>query len=681
VVAVGPDDRDLLAEAIALGNEDKRTLGFLPHQGYAQACANGTLIAALEDGHVIAYALYALPRQIVRLTHLCVSGKARSRGLARLLVDIISERHADRFGIALKCRNDFPANEMWPSLGFQRQGEVRGRSRRRLPLTVWWRDHGHPTLFTATAESLGVLRIMLDLNVFIDLESTYKRPEYEESSALTSDWLADQIDLAVSSELFVEIGRHPNENEKEWQLRAAERYHAVSPDTGPLVATARRITDLILKSSGIDLSSDVGDISDVRHLAAASLAGITVIATRDERFIDWSAHVLEITGVRVLRPADVVVQLDELARAQEYRPVQLEDTEYALTPVRSRSDAELLKFMNDSKSERKSNYLSMIHRLLSEGPRWNRMILRDPHGEPIAFFILGTDESQLIVPILRVRAQRLEETVTRQLLFHLRKQARAADRSVIRISDPALSDTMIRAVREEGFVYHQNNWIGFAIQSTGDAAKVDADLSDAAALAGLQLPVLRTDLSAAIAADLERTLWPIKITDSKLPTFLVPIRPEWSAELFGVPQILMPRSNMLGISREHVYYRSPQPRILNAPARLLWYASGAGKHGGVAAVIACSRLEEVIAARPADLHQRFRHLGVWQLQQIASVARDGVSQALRFADTEVFPHRVSLRRLQELAHQKRQPLSLQSPKKISSQLFTAVYQEGLSGHG
>lgn len=680
IVIVGRGDGGLLAEAIVLGNEDKRTLGFLPHQAYVQACVNGTLVAAVEDGRVLAYALYSLPRQVVRLTHLCVSSEARGRGLARLLIETISQRHADRFGITLKCRNDFAASAMWPRLGFKWQGEIPGRSRKRLPLTIWWRDHGHPALFSA-AESLGLLRVMLDLNVFVDLESSYERPEYLESGPLAGDWLADQVDLVISGELLAEIGRHPDQAEKQRQLRAAGRYLTARADDRALDAAAGQITDLVLRANGTDLSVSTNDVSDVRHLATAWLSGITVIATRDEKFIDWSARIVDTTGVRVMRPSDVVLQLDELARAQEYRPAQLEDTQYALTQVRQRPEAELLQFLHDSQGERRSDYLAMIRQLLAEGPRWNRLILRDPHGGPIAFFITGTDDTQFAVPVLRVKAQRQEETVTRQMLFHVRKQACAAGKSIMRITDPVLADSMVRATREDGFVYHQVGWVGFAIQACGNAPAVDDQLTRAAALAGLQVPALRPGLSAPIAADLERTLWPAKITDSELPTFIVPIRPQWSAELFGVPQILMPRANMLGISREHVYYRSPRPRVVEAPARLMWYASGAGKPHGVGAVIASSRLEEVIAAKPASLHQRFRHLGVWQQDQIASVARDDVALALRFADTEIFPNRVSHRRLEQLAvSQNCRSLSLQSAVKISSQLFTAIYQEGLSQH-
>jgi hypothetical protein len=398
---------------------------------------------------------------------------------------------------------------------------------------------------------------MLDLNVFADLESSYQRSEQRESGALTGDWLADQVDLVVSSELAAEIARHPDPAERERQLRASHRYLTVRTEDRALDTAASQITDLVRKGGGTDLSADPGDVSDVRHLAAAWLSGTTVIATRDERFINWSAAIAGTTGVRVMRPSDVVLQLDELAQAQEYRPAQLEDTQYELAPVRSRQESDVLPFMHDGKGERKSGYLAMIRGLLTDGPRWNRLILRDPRGEPVAFVVTGIDDVQLIVPVLRVRPHRLEETVIRQLLFYLRKQACAAGRNVIRITDPALADSAERAVREEGLIRDQASWIGFTVQACGTAKAVDTQLSRAAAAAGLQVSPLREGLSAT-AADWERTLWPAKITDSALPSFLVPIMPRWSAELFGVPGNADP-------PLQHAGYQ-PRARVLPQPA-------------------------------------------------------------------------------------------------------------------
>src|SRR5690242_11437664 len=82
LIVVSQSDREILAQAVVLGNENKRTLGFLPHKAYGQACDSGTLLAVVEHGRVMAYALYSLPRQVVRLTHLCVSSDYRGLGLA-----------------------------------------------------------------------------------------------------------------------------------------------------------------------------------------------------------------------------------------------------------------------------------------------------------------------------------------------------------------------------------------------------------------------------------------------------------------------------------------------------------------------------------------------------------------------------------------------------------------------
>src|ERR1700684_911692 len=94
---LGAKDVKILNQVIALGDRSRKTLGFLPRAGFMQAAASGTLLAAIRDGQVVGYALFALPRQVVRLNHLCVEESVRGSGVARHLVDSISEKHADRF--------------------------------------------------------------------------------------------------------------------------------------------------------------------------------------------------------------------------------------------------------------------------------------------------------------------------------------------------------------------------------------------------------------------------------------------------------------------------------------------------------------------------------------------------------------------------------------------------------
>lgn len=673
LVYVGRQDDQLVGQIITLGDMSRRTLGFLPRVAFLQAAEIGTLLAAVRDGQVVGYALYSLPRQVVRLTHLCVSENVRGQGIARCLVDAISRRHADRFGITLKCRKDYPANELWPVLGFVSQGEVRGRSRQRLPLTVWWRDHGHPNLFSA-AESIGLLRVAVDVNVFLDLESGSERKSVIASRALAGDWLADQLELVVTGELMRELARMPDGQEKSRQHRAAGKYARLAVDSGAAETLARHISDHVLKAQAIDLSADLADQSDVRHIAEASLAGVTVLATKDDKLLRWAAGVIGVTGVRAMQPSDVILHVDELSRAQAYQPVQLQDTGYRLAPVRSGTEGELLTFLHSTEGERKGEYLELVREIAAGGPAWTRTVLRNPDDKPIAFYATGDVDEELDVPILRVIGARLEQTITRQILFQIRDQARRAGRSIIRITDPSMASETQRILREEGFLRVDTHWVALAIQGCGTASAINALIVGTAQQAGLRLPTLQSGLSAVIAADLERTMWPAKITDSLLPSYLVPIRPAWSADLFGIPHTLTPRPNMIGLSREHVYYRSTIPRT-PAPARLIWYITDE-QRGGVAAVIGCSRLDEAAIGKPTALFQRFRHLGVWQLDQVTKAAKSGQAQALRFADTEIFDHQISLRRLRRLAADHGQTPALRSPQKITPALFAAIYQEG-----
>ncbi|OAH16380.1 hypothetical protein STSP_02550 [Streptomyces jeddahensis] len=150
----------------------------------------------------------------------------------------------------------------------------------------------------------------------------------------------------------------------------------------------------------------------------------------------------------------------------------------------------------------------------------------------------------------------------------------------------------------------------------------------------------------------------------------------WSSDLFGVPSALIPRDDHLGISREHVYYRAARSRGEKVPARILWYASS-DKNQSVSAVIACSRFDATVVDTGRSLYNRFRHLGVWGLDDILRACGDrGQARALLFSDTEIFPRPVGLHKVQSLAAQRQHPLGVQSVFEITPDLFSAIYQEG-----
>jgi hypothetical protein len=186
-------------------------------------------------------------------------------------------------------------------------------------------------------------------------------------------------------------------------------------------------------------------------------------------------------------------------------------------------------------------------------------------------------------------------------------------------------------------------------------------------------------LAAEVAASYERTWWPAKITDSRLPHFAVAIRPSWSAELFGVPATLTPRATELALGREHVYYRSGHNSALRAPSRILWYLSK-DPSVGAARFIGTSLLDSIETGTPEQLYQALNHFGVFSLRDIKGAAnKHGVVQALRLSDTELFPTPVLRRTYDELLSAGIPgPTNILSPAKVQPVTFEAIYKLGTS---
>jgi GNAT superfamily N-acetyltransferase len=677
-VAVEAGDA-LVGQIIALADEDSSTLGFLPHSAFEAAARRGTLLAAVHGTDLVGYALFALPRQHVRLVHLCVAKRHRGRGIARLLVEEVSARHRDRLGIILRCRRDYPAHHMWPSLGFRPRHETRGRGRKETVLVVWWREHGHPDLFSI-AESYAVLRVALDFNVFLDLHTPQPRSGSVDSLALTQDWLRDQVELVVTSEIYAEIDEAADQGERARLRGAAAGYTELRADARRVQDVADKLIARVRATHQIDLSKDSNDLHDVRHVAEASVAGMPVLATRDDRLVKLlSDAAIEIGGVLVLHPADVVVRLDELTRAQVYRPAYLLDTQYTVAAVASGDTSELEHvFLDRPRGERRSDFVARLRRLATSPQQWERNVVRDPAGQAAAIYAGGQDEVELTVPIIRISSSKLGATIARQLLLLLRQRCRALGLSRLRLTDPFTSEAVVTAALDDGFYQHGQDLLALVIDACAPAAAINDRLSQIGTVLAMKIPTIAPRPPASTAAALERTLWPVKIIDAELPTFLIPIRPVWSSQLFGVPASLLPRPALLGMSPEHVYYRSPTPKVETAPARVLWYASGKlGSRDRVGAVVACSRLEDITLDEPKTLYTRFRHLGVWEREQIQTAAgRRGVALALRFFDTELLPYPVPLRRLRQLAARHDLKLALRSPQRLPPELFATIYQEG-----
>ncbi|MFJ6437237.1 GNAT family N-acetyltransferase [Streptomyces sp. NPDC091416] len=677
VLPVSESQTDLLDAAVSLGDRYTKTLGLLTPPAYRKAAEDGGLLVALDGDELLGYALFGLPKRSphVRLAHLCVAEEHRGKGVARLLIQTIRERHSQRLGIKAKCRRDYDLSGMWSSLGFVPRGEALGRGRDKETLDGWWLDLGHADLF-AEVESDALLVVTVDHGVFADIGGGKPGGEAEESRALEAGWLADLIELAFTPQLLRDVRDVAAHAERQHQRAALPSMRQITPDPD---AVASRHGELMTAISERlpNLQLDATLRSRLHYVAETSCAGLQVLATRDPLLFRLADVAWEVAGVKVVSPAVVTLHVDELRQAQVYRPADLLGTEFSAGEVAQGAEGELVAFFDQADGDSGSAFEERLRALGTDSVLWRRELLRDGEGHPVALYVWALDGRTLTVPVLRTASHVLEETLARQLLFMLKRLGREGGAQVVRITDQRPSPVARAAAGDDGFFEQADGLTALLVDVCGAATEVSSAAREIAGRLTVDVTALHAGLPPEVASLVERAWWPAKVTDSLMPSFLVPIEPRWSAELFNVPAMLLPRSDVLGISREHVYYRSSGHRSESVPARLLWYVSRGTSGAQGKMVIGSSRLDEVLIDEPDALFSQFEHLGVYGRSEVRSAAdSSGRSMALRFSDTEIFPRPVTLGRLNVLAQSLGLPLSLMSLSKISSALFQAVYEEG-----
>ncbi len=221
------------------------------------------------------------------------------------------------------------------------------------------------------------------------------------------------------------------------------------------------------------------------------------------------------------------------------------------------------------------------------------------------------------------------------------------------VEDSHLSPTVPSALESEAYVDGEGSW----------RACVERGLRT---LAGTR----RSE-----AGRIERVRWPRKVLGAGLPTYAVAIQPAFAERLFDTrlaEETLFRRDLSLGLGREQVYYRKPNPgAFMSAPGRILWYVSGGRPGHQVGEIRAISQLAEVVVDGPDVLCRRFERLGVWSFRQVSEVAdRNGRVMALRVTDTELLRRPLELPEIQtaceEIGRTFRHP---QAPIELDEQVF------------
>ncbi|MBI4320055.1 MAG: GNAT family N-acetyltransferase [Chloroflexi bacterium] len=679
-----------LNDVKALWRANKATLGYFPDGAFVDyASMRGIVVALDPHDRCVGYLIYRRSRDQIRMVHLCVADYCRGNGIAKALVEHLKQTTKDSRGIALRCRRDFPANKLWPRVGFVAQYDAPGRSREGKDLTFWWFDHRHPDLFsTATMKRVEYkLCVIIDANVFFDLDGD-PSADNEESRSLLADWMEDELELCLTDEVLNEINRNENSEERNRHRRFAEGFAFLPCQNERFEATRAS-----LRRFFPERMSD-SDESDLRQLARAIASDALFFVTRDEGLLSLSNTIYEAFKVSVIRPSHLIVHLDELGDEARYQPARLAGSDLQMRLVRGGQHRSLAdRFQASTRKETKSEFQKNLCRFLANPKCFECSVVADGAGRSLALIVYNRRRShELGVPMLRVQPSPFGTTLLRHLISRSILVSSREQRAVTRVTDRFLDKATQLALQEVGFVAVSDGWVKANPAVVLTADKLSARLSQMhctneqerlhfATLAGI-IEEAGIDGDAQALAKVERILWPTKIVDANIPTYIIPIKACWAQDLFDeglASQNLFGARAELALNSESVYYRASRPSGLSAPGRILWYVSHDRRYEGSGHLRACSRLDDVIVDKPKALYPRFRRLGAYDWQRVLAVAKGNVDNnlmAIRFSGTELFPNPISWYDLQQILTREDCRSQIQSPLRVPRRVFSRLYNLG-----
>jgi ribosomal protein S18 acetylase RimI-like enzyme/predicted nucleic acid-binding protein len=673
IAAVAPDT-DLFEAVLTLWRLNSATLGYMPRGGFVDHASRKHILAATEGSALIGYVMYRTSPEKATIVHLCVDNSFRGKGHARLLLSEVIERTKQLPGVGLRCRSDFPANAAWPRLGFIPLSERAGRSSSGEALTFWWRDNGHPSLFSF-GRSSSLLRAALDANVVFDLDDSNEGRQ-EEAKALLSDWLTEFVEYCVTEEMYHEVQRQRDSERRNKSRSFLQSFRLLGADQDEVAIVSTGLKTMLPPSSQ-------RDESDVRHIASAIVAGVPVFITRDERLLNAADQIFDVHALRVIRPAQLIIEFDAMLQQQKYQSQSVAGTRIELSrPTDLGVDGWVNGFLSSQRGEKGADLKRQLLTLLSR-PKTNEIYsVKEADGNEVGLFALSHENDQLRVPLLRLRGGTSTTRLARYLLMLFGIRAAQKGAPVVRIEDQWMSTAVQEHVASEYRQAGAATWVRAVIGAVGTAVKLKGRLESIAAASGHSVELLNpmhhsmsVPLDPASVLRLEKDLWPCRVIDSGLPSYVVSIQPRWAGHLVDfrlVAKDLFGADVTLALNRNSIYYRSRRKNIA-APARILWYVSSPTMQ-----LRACSLLDQTVVGPAKALYRQFRREGVYLWHHLADLTggdADKEIMALQFSETELFDKPIKHDRLQAILKKHGVKTQLLSPTKVPDETFAALYSE------
>lgn len=663
--ASAPGFEAAIDDVIAMAKKHRQTLGFLPDAVFHDAARSGNLVLATGVGGLLGYALYRITRSVIKLTHVCVAAEARGQQLGRRLIDHAVGNHPGATAVMASCRRDYGLDSFWTGAGLTPSAEKAGRNAQGLPLTLWVRHLGDPDLFTASLLSSARPLAVLDSNIIIDLYSSDSvvRPHREASRELMADWLAEEVEFAVSRQVDHELNDNADAAERVRQSTASQEWVRL-PTTRP---HNTEVEKALREGFGANsLARDPSLEKDIHHLADAIRSSARYFVTNDGGVLQAQDWLREQYGLTVVRPHELIsVVLAASGATQTYAPGVFEHIDLRWADASEHQEALLERnFLNYAEHEKARTFRPRLRAGLAASA--GRLLVDGEDPQALVVAKQGVDE--LRVSLLRVAAGQHRPSLSLQLARQLRLDALGVGAQVVRVDDPMLPNDIQGALSEDGY---ERTSDGDFLARPVEGRVTPTDL-EALGLGAVEELVT---VGAAWRRQLEWKHWPLRIWDDA-PCYVVPIRPSAAMDLFAYPPNLLQQKRALGLSRRHIYYRSGHTNpFRQLPARILWYVSQSmdrpvQQFFAVSLAVASHRLPA------AEAHERFSSLGVYKRAQVVQAAdRHGRVTVLEVEDTEVLANPVPLDVFRQLAAPYDVRAEFVAPRAIPADLFCLLMEK------
>ncbi|WP_158542338.1 GNAT family N-acetyltransferase [Lujinxingia litoralis] len=682
-IEIPPNSQPLTAVK-RLWRMNSATLGFFPDGAFNEYAKRGQILGVVLKEKCVGYLLYAKSREYARITHLCVHPDNRGQGIPEILFKALKQRVEHLESVRLTCRKDFDsANNLWRRLGLTIVGEKPARAEGKT-LQIWKRELAGLPLLNYLDEMSGrdKQRVVIDANIFIALAkeqiSDCDAREMMDAIALDADWLSELITLHITPEIRREISRQNDIGTQRNRKLALRRFVECNGDATLFESAKHKIRSLYPNKI------NKRDESDINHIAYSVAGNADYFVTNDAGILKQQKKVDKLFGLAILTPAELVTIIHEAEHRHYYHPARLAGTMTKIRRVNVSNIQETQeRFLSYTQGERSSDFRQKLDKVLLSPDKNTAHIVTD-RSTPLALWTECISGTRLDVPILRVSRGSLKTTLAFHLVWHLTRTAVENGATVLTVTDDYLDPELTQALLRYDFFRHESCWKRIIVHGIHSPDELIRKIEAHHDTPPFNAKSLLTAKTPDATAKLEKAIWPAKVINSSIASYIVAIKPWWAMQLFDKQ---LAESDLFGakpelmLNGENVYYRSAHPQILSAPSRILWYITSDPKKPDTKSIRACSQIVEIKRGSASDLYKKFKHLGVYTWEDVKNIA-NGDPQAkitaFRFTLTELFEQPVPWNDFQSILLQtKGKPHTLQCPVNISESAFLKIYRRGM----